>query len=467
MLAVVLLALGLQERKAIPDDAALKEAEKTVRDLFKDDFAKKTPADKRSLAKKLLVQGRETNNTPASQYALLTMAIDLGIQSVDLDTCVMAMTELSNGFAIDVVAQRTASLGALTKVVKTPDDLKALAKAYLQLADEAMKVDRYDDAAKVADAANAQAKRGKELAVINAAEGKSKEVAAHKARFEKVRKARETLAALPDDPAANLAVGQYYCFSKNDWAGGLPLLAKSPDGPLKALALKDAGNPETTADRAAVGDGWWDLAETAAPEAKFPLHERAGYWYQQALAKLAGLDKKKVEQRLIQLNGERLGRGNWVELNDPALFGEKGKFGEPIEITVPKTGRSVILNSKPFPPGEYDALQIRIRFKDKGDCSFGYTGPGYSRLIDVGLKASEDKLFLPGEKWPTPPMYVGPLPVFDEYLITVINTKGEDIVYFNGQEIRRWPNPQDHFDQIRLWTSFGTVQYDKIRVRKR
>jgi hypothetical protein len=264
LVLLLALVLGLQDKRAVPDDAAQKEAEKSVRDLFKDEFAKKTPADKRALAKKLLAQGRVPQNASATQYALLTLAIDLGIQSVDPDTCVMAMTELSNNFAIDVVAQRNTALGSLTKVAKTPDDLKALARAYLQLADEAMKVDRYDDAAKASEISGVQSKRGKDLGGITSADAKSKEVAARKARFDKVLKAKDTLAAVPDDPAANLEVGKYVCFVKGDWDAGLLLLGKGPEGPLRALALVDVGNPASPGDRLIMGDGWWDLAIAAA-----------------------------------------------------------------------------------------------------------------------------------------------------------------------------------------------------------
>ncbi|MBI3877243.1 MAG: hypothetical protein HY300_15015, partial [Verrucomicrobia bacterium] len=44
------------------------------------------------------------------------------------------------------------------------------------------------------------------------------------------------LAITPDDPGANLAVGQFLCFVKGDWESGLPLLAKSDDNVLKTLA---------------------------------------------------------------------------------------------------------------------------------------------------------------------------------------------------------------------------------------
>lgn len=477
MLAFVLLSLTFpwsarateceQEKRSVPEDAAVRDADKALRDLLKDEYAKKTPADKRALAKTLLVQGREPANAPPTQYAALLQAVDLSVQAADVETCQMAMAELFKSFNVDVVAQRTPALAALAKAVKTSEEIKSVSKAYLQLADDAVAVDRYEDAAKAIEAAVAQAKRAKDLAAVLSADAKSKDVAAKKIRFEKIRQAKDTLLATPDDPAANLAVGQYLCFAKEDWTAGLALLGKGPDGALKAAALKDRVNPQSPADRMAVGDGWWEIAETAAAEDKFPLHDRAGHWYLQAQPKLAGLEQKKIEQRLNLVNGERLGRGNWVDLKDPALLGQPGKPGDPIEITVPTGGRDVTLNSKPFPPGEYDALQVRVRFKGKGEAHVAYNGPGYPKYADLHLRSTEGKLYLPGDTWPIGFIYVGPLPELDEYLITVVNKSGKDICYFNGQEIRRWPNPQDHFDQLRLHTSAGTVVYDKIRIRKR
>jgi len=75
-----------QEKAPAPKDAELKEAEKLVRDLFKEEFSKKAPADRRLLARKLLGQGREPGNPAATQYTLLSLAIEQAVQAVDLET---------------------------------------------------------------------------------------------------------------------------------------------------------------------------------------------------------------------------------------------------------------------------------------------------------------------------------------------------------------------------------------------
>ena len=453
-----------QEKAAVPKDAELKEAEKLVRDLFKDEFAKKAPADKRLLARKLLGQGKEPGNTAATQYTLLSLSIEQAVQAVDLETAMAALTDLEKVFAIDVVTQRAGVLASLSKAVKTPEDAKAAANGYLALADEAMKADRFDDAAKAATEAGVQARRAKEVPLVGVADAKSKEIAGRRARFEKIRKARETLATSPEDPEANLTVGQYTCLAKGDWAAGLRLLAKAPDGPWKAAALKDAANPDAPAEKAAAGDAWWDAAETAAAEEKSALRERAATWYSQALAKLTGLGKAKVEKRLIQLNADRIARGTWVDFSDPAQFGWKGKSGEPMEVDNPKI-TLILLTSKPFPPGEYDGFTVRVRLKTADGASIFYSSPGNAKQIPIffGSKLTRTIQF-PGDN---PPTQLVPFEPVEEYVMTVLHSGREDVLYANGIYLGRYPNPGDKIESLSIHCDKGITLVDRIKLRKR
>ena len=76
--------------------------------------------------------------------------------------------------------------------------------------------------------------RDKELTAQ--AEGRFAEVAELATAFEGVKAARVTLAKKPDDPDANLVVGQYLSFVKGDWVAGSRMLALGNDEALKALA---------------------------------------------------------------------------------------------------------------------------------------------------------------------------------------------------------------------------------------
>src|SRR5439155_16329922 len=82
--------------------------------------------------------------------------------------------------------------------------------------------------------------------------------------YEKLREAVQTLTTNPKDPAANLAVGRFQCFSKGDWDKGLPMLAAGSDAGLADLAKKDLSKPTDPAVRVEVGEGWLERARKEA-----------------------------------------------------------------------------------------------------------------------------------------------------------------------------------------------------------
>jgi hypothetical protein len=117
-----------------------------------------------------------------------------------------------------------------------------------------------------------------------------------------IAKDLEKLKSTPDDPAANLAVGRFLCFTKGDWPRGLPLLAKGSDAALKAAAQADIAEPSEASEQVLVADKWWDLAtkEPSAPR-KQQLRQRAAYWYEKAGPGLTSLRKTMAEQRLADI----------------------------------------------------------------------------------------------------------------------------------------------------------------------
>ena len=102
----------------------------------------------------------------------------------------------------------------------------------------------------------------------------------------------------PGNPDANLVMGKYYCFAKNDWDKGMPMLALGNDEALKALAVQELQGAASSTEQATLGDGWWNQAENQDERTKKVMKARAGVWYAQALPGLSGLAKGKVEKRL-------------------------------------------------------------------------------------------------------------------------------------------------------------------------
>jgi hypothetical protein len=63
---LILWATAIQAKPAPPDPADQRAAEKLVRDIFKDDYAKKSPQDRSALARRLLSQAQEAGSDAGS-----------------------------------------------------------------------------------------------------------------------------------------------------------------------------------------------------------------------------------------------------------------------------------------------------------------------------------------------------------------------------------------------------------------
>ena len=130
----------------------------------------------------------------------------------------------------------------------------------------------------------------------------------------------------PAEPAANLTAGRYLCFVVGDWEQGVPYLALGSDPGLKAVAIKELRGAASADEQAAIGDMWWDLAETKRGRERDSLRLRAGSWCRQAVPNLAGgLTGLKVKQRLQEIG--RLGREIPAARPTPAATATVGEQG--------------------------------------------------------------------------------------------------------------------------------------------
>ena len=83
-------------------------------------------------------------------------------------------------------------------------------------------------------------------------------------------------------------MGRHLCFTKGDWANGLPMLALGSDVALKALAAADLQGAATSEGQVKLGDAWWKVAK-----------QRAIYWYARAESGAdSQLQKDTLEKRI-------------------------------------------------------------------------------------------------------------------------------------------------------------------------
>jgi hypothetical protein len=286
----------------VPGEAAQQEAMKLIRDLFKAEYARRAPADVQALAAKLLQQGRETKDDLVGQFVLLQQARELAVQAGDLATALAAVEETGKAYAVDGLGLKVQALAAAPLPASRPEASRALAASCLETIDEALEADRWDAAAELAVKAEAAARAAKEIGLLKRALQRKTEIEATRRESELAKAAEKALAAAPDDPAANLAVGRYAACVKGDWERGAARLAKGADAALKAAAEKELAKPAEPQAQAATGDAWWEAAEKSKGH---PFEERwrgrARHWYETALPGLAGLARIKVERRLEQI----------------------------------------------------------------------------------------------------------------------------------------------------------------------
>lgn len=111
----------------------------------------------------------------------------------------------------------------------------------------------------------------------------------------------EALEGNPDDPAANLLVGKFYCFVREEWIKGLPYLKKAPDDAIRKLAEQDWDQPTDPEQQAALAEGWAELAENAPAIERSSILRQASNWYRIAHPALTGLQKAKVGKAIQEL----------------------------------------------------------------------------------------------------------------------------------------------------------------------
>src|SRR5258708_21999371 len=145
--AVLLLEDVPAQRIPEPDSDAQKAALKQIKDLFKDEYARKTASDQVDLARKLIKTGTDSTVDMNTKYVCLTEARDLAVAASDATVSMEAVTLVGKSFMIAVPAAKMAVLGKLATGARDPEKVRTLARAYYDLARDSVTSEDYDTAA--------------------------------------------------------------------------------------------------------------------------------------------------------------------------------------------------------------------------------------------------------------------------------------------------------------------------------
>ncbi|TVS20852.1 MAG: formylglycine-generating enzyme family protein [Planctomycetaceae bacterium] len=176
-----------------------------------------------------------------------------------------------------------------------------MAEAAGEVIGKLVEVEEYERAIRLCEAAQKAAEQAREFRLARDFSNWLPELTTAQQQFQQYRDALAVLNNDPVEPEANLTAGRYLCFLQGDWELGVPMLALGSDEPLKSVAVMELQGAETAEAQAAIGDAWWDVAETREGQERDLLRLRAGSWYRRAGPQLAGLAGLRVKQRLEEL----------------------------------------------------------------------------------------------------------------------------------------------------------------------
>lgn len=319
-----------KEKRTPPQAPEVVAAKKLIADVYKKDYdAAKSPAEQKKLAGKMMQDAAQSPPGSAEQFALFEVAKNICLKIGDIDGALSAAQQSVNIFQVDHSGVRKQILTDVAPLAKLPAERQLLGR-YLNIAySESLQEDKLTDAAELLDLAESNAKK-----VVDQANAKSwvrrKETLKQRtAAHEKMQQALAQLETNPVDPEANQVCGEYFCFFLDDWNRGLPMLALGPPSALKKIAEREIQNAKSPANQLAIADASYEEAQLREGRAKIALLRLSETRYRSVVAGLAGLEKRKVENRLeeLQHNGEPIPVGEWLELTDLVRLGKDTKPG--------------------------------------------------------------------------------------------------------------------------------------------
>ncbi|TVS20851.1 MAG: hypothetical protein EA424_01875 [Planctomycetaceae bacterium] len=292
-----------QQKSPVPDAGAQQAAKKMAGEIYGGRFALANTADeKTALAAEMIAAGLKIESGSADQFVLLDIAREIAAGAGDAATAMSAVKELAERFDVPAVTMAADTLLIVARQAGTSIQRRALAEASVDVIGKLAEAEQYERAVRLCEAAHEAAQQSGEFKLSSELSARLPELRRAHQEFQRYRDALAVMEDDPTDPAANLAAGRYLCLVKSDWDRGVAMLALGSDEPLKAVAVLELQGAESAEEQAAIGDAWWDVAETKEGDERDILRLRAAGWYRQAAPQLAGsLAGLRIKQRLEEL----------------------------------------------------------------------------------------------------------------------------------------------------------------------
>jgi hypothetical protein len=316
-------------RHEIPAKADQDRSRKLLKEMFAAQMTDHSPAARRKLAQALMAEASKVTDNPVDQFVLLGAAMKAGREAGSIALSFEAADKMAKSFDVDDLALRTETALKTPLTSAPPAATAENLNAGMKLLDELVAAEDFASAARLTSilqraAANSPLQRG-------VLQQRLKEVAELRLAHERFVLQSEKLKKSPNDPFANLAVGGYYAFVKDQWDQAMPYLAKGSNALVKRALAAEAAHPTTSDQLIAAGDAWWDAGEREAASAPGhgAMRRRAATFYSKALetADVTGLNRTRLEHR-VEMAGASKSMGGVTRPQTVLLIRGGGKDEE-------------------------------------------------------------------------------------------------------------------------------------------
>lgn len=288
-------------RLAPPSQQQIAASRKLIGQVYPNDLSQKSAAEKRDLAAKLLDAALETKDNPSDRYVMLQEAMELAAGAGDAEIITKAADALEAGYLCNAASQRADALAKCYAVAPAPAVAGQMAVADVAAAEQSTGADDFSTAAKYAEKALVAARSSNDRQFIASVQSRVAAIREMRTEFGQIRSAFAILKSKPNDPASNLAVGEYLCFNKGNWKDGLPHLARGSDAALKQLSGIEMSAASDSAAQADLAERWWSLAEQNPQLPQHAVRAHAADLYRHALPDLGGLAETAAQKRIDQV----------------------------------------------------------------------------------------------------------------------------------------------------------------------
>lgn len=287
-------------RLSPPERPAVESALALIRSGFAEEYeVLGSDAAARTFCRRLVLLAEETGDDLAAQFALYEEAARIAREHREFAVAFTALDGLASVFEVDGLQLQWELLRALDRDGLAVDQQANTVEAQFvcELLDEAIATERFAMAQEFADRLSTLLPHLEVAARALAAERVAALAAARSQHVEIAQVLEQVAAGKPVSVEERQRAGEYWCFVKEDWQRGLPLLANN-GGSAVAKAARSALSARSEATTLAEADGWWSFAEASSGQARRSMLRRAIRLYRSVLPGLRGLDQLRVEQRL-------------------------------------------------------------------------------------------------------------------------------------------------------------------------